>query len=78
MFDHVFTISGTVIAWLGVGVLLSALFTDWVLQRICKIRRCPKCGYDLSHTPGLTCSECGYTAKRERKLYKARKRWRLA
>jgi len=28
-------------------------------------RRCPKCWYDLAYSKGMTCSECGYTARRE-------------
>jgi len=77
MSDDLFTTSGTLLAWLGLAVFLLALCADSIRQRVHKRRRCPKCWYDLSHTPGLACSECGYTAKRERKLYKARKRWRL-
>lgn len=68
----------TIVAWLGVGVILLALFAPWAVQRMKRKRRCPKCWYDLSHTQGLRCSECGYAAKRERKLYKARKRWGVA
>jgi HEAT repeat protein len=57
----------------GVGVLL-ALLRDRSRGR----RRCPKCWYDMTGTPGLTCPECGRTAKRERKLHRTRRRWRLA
>ncbi len=39
-------------------------------------RRCPKCWYDLRGSETLTCSECGYTAKRERQFFKTRRRWR--
>jgi len=39
-------------------------------------RRCPRCRYDLSATPGLTCSECGHTYKDERALRRPpRARW---
>jgi hypothetical protein len=55
-----------------------ALLLDWIRQRFARRRRCPKCWYDLSHTPGLRCSECGYTAKRERTLLKAKRRWGVA
>lgn len=72
-------------SWLSMGLLavggltvVCALLFDWIRQRIVHRRRCPKCWYDLSHTPGLRCSECGYTAKREGKLIKARRRWGLA
>lgn len=67
-------------AALAVALLLLALFGDAVRRRFRKVRRCPKCWYDLSHTPGMTCSECGYTARRERQLFRTRrrKRWVLA
>jgi len=58
-------------------LLLCALLGDAVRQRFHRLRRCPKCWYDLSHTPGMRCSECGYAAKRERQLFKWRRRWRF-
>lgn len=66
-------------AALAVVFLLLAFLGDVVRRRIRRVRRCPKCWYDLSHTPGMTCSECGYTAKRERQLFRTRrrKRWVL-
>jgi len=73
-----------VLGWGLVGLaalaLLLALLGDVVRRRFRRVRRCPKCWYDLSHTPGMTCSECGHTAKRERQLFKTRrrKRWVLA
>lgn len=71
-------ISGSIVAWAGAVVMLFALVGPWVVQRIKRRRRCPKCWYNLSHSPGVRCSECGYVVKRERKLYKARRRWKLA
>ena len=61
-------------------LLASALLTDWLRQRLPsrRKRRCPKCWYDLSHTPGLRCSECGREVKRERTLFRAKRRWGLA
>ncbi len=38
-------------------------------------RRCPKCAYDLSATPGLKCPECGRTAKDEHRLFRKRRQW---
>ncbi len=38
-------------------------------------RRCPKCAYDLSATPGLQCPECGRTAKSEPHLFRKRRQW---
>ncbi len=42
-----------------------------------KLRRCPRCWHDLSHTDGLTCSECGHSASNEKSLH-GRKPRRLA
>ena len=39
-------------------------------------RRCPQCWYDLSHTPGMTCGECGRVARSERDLGRYRRRWK--
>lgn len=41
-------------------------------------RRCPRCWYDMSATPGLTCPECGRAAKGERRLRRTRRPWRWA
>jgi len=41
-------------------------------------RRCPKCWHDLSHTPGMTCGECGYTAQSEAQLHRTRRRLGMA
>lgn len=74
----------SVFAWLAIGLMSLACLTlgwalmaDLVVQRVRKRRRCPRCWYDLSHTPSLTCSECGYKAARDRTLFKARRRWRV-
>lgn len=81
MSDQAFITLGTIVAWFAAVLAAVALLGDWIRQRFAgrrfRRRRCPKCWYDLSHTPGLTCSECGYIAKRERKLFKARRRWGL-
>jgi HEAT repeat protein len=65
----------TLSALLGLGsltLLCFSLFHDRSRGR----RRCPRCWYDMAGTPGLTCSECGKTAGRERSLHKTRRRWR--
>jgi len=77
-------VSGWALAVMGGGLLVWALWGDALAQRLRRVkkRRCPKCWYDLSHTPGpapgVTCSECGYTARRERRLLRGRRRWRWA
>jgi predicted nucleic acid-binding Zn ribbon protein len=40
-------------------------------------RRCPKCGYDMTATSGLRCSECGHQALSEKRLRRRRirRRW---
>ncbi len=64
-----------VLAALGGMILLYwSMFRDRSRGR----RRCPKCWYDLRGTESRTCAECGHTAKRERQLFKTKRRWRLA
>ncbi|MHC4947474.1 MAG: hypothetical protein ACYTG1_04340, partial [Planctomycetota bacterium] len=55
------------LAWWG-------LFADRAGGR----RRCPRCWYDLSYSPGLTCGECGFTARDARALIRTRRRWVVA
>ncbi len=68
--------------WIGGAAL--GLVSLWLLywsllhDRSKGCRRCPKCWYNMSGTDSMTCSECGRTAKREKKLYKTRRRWRWA
>ncbi len=57
-----------------IGLSLAAWALLWDRSR--GRRRCPRCWYDLSGTPGRVCSECGYRAKREKKLFKTRRHWR--
>jgi hypothetical protein len=74
-FDWIWWTAGGVLALLGLTLLYWSLLHDRARGR----RRCPKCWYDMSGTPGnLVCSECGNRAKRERKLFKTRRRWRWA
>lgn len=58
----------------GVVWLLYCVFWDAVRLWFRRRRRCPKCWYDLSGTPGLRCSECGYEAGDERILFRFRVR----
>ena len=57
-----------------IGILLAAWALLWDRPR--GRRRCAKCWYNMSGTPGRVCSECGYRAKREKKLFNTRRRWR--
>ncbi|MCP3904626.1 MAG: hypothetical protein GY715_13450 [Planctomycetes bacterium] len=47
-----------------------ALFSDRPRGR----RRCPQCWYDVTHSPGMTCPECGFVARAERELHQRRRR----
>lgn len=37
-------------------------------------RRCPRCWYDMTGTPGRLCPECGREARHEKSLFRARRR----
>src|SRR4051794_39116027 len=70
---------------IGFGVLIafgfliyvawSSLFADRGHLHGKPRRRCPQCWYDLAYSPGMTCAECGFTARRERELYKTRRHY---
>lgn len=64
-------IGGAALGLLGLWLLYWSLLHD----RAKGHRRCPKCWYNMSGTDSLTCSECGRTAKREKRLYKTHRRW---
>ena len=70
--DWLFWISAMLLGLPGAGLLLWSLFGD----RSRGGKRCPKCWYDMDRSPTLCCSECGHEVRRERKLYKTRRRWR--
>lgn len=62
----------------GAGLFVWGWFGDWWLGKRGKraLRRCPKCWYDLTHTVGMVCSECGFEGKNEKRFGKARRRKR--
>ena len=70
----VYYIVAGVLSLLGMWLLYWSMWRDRARGR----RRCPKCWYDMTGSPSLTCSECGHVAKRERKLRKTRRHWRIA
>lgn len=64
---------------IALSVLLAAhaIFWDWLRRaRRPEVRRCPRCWYDMS-PGGMTCPECGRTAKSELAMHRARRRWWL-
>ena len=72
--DWVFWTLGGLLGLAALALAWWALFGDRAKGR----KRCPKCWYDMTGSPGLTCSECGYSTKREKKLFKTRLHWRAA
>ena len=62
--------AGTLAFIVAVAILWWGLFGDRARGR----RRCPRCWYDMSHSDGLTCSECGRTAPNEKHLLRTRRR----
>lgn len=63
-----------VVTLAGASLTLAALFWDRSRGR----RRCRSCWYDMSSVVGLRCPECGREARRERDLFRTRRRWRRA
>lgn len=77
--DLVLEIAAWVLTIAGLVVIAWALFWDRARGR----RRCPKCWYDMGGAKAdgdgrFTCSECGRVVRRERRLFKTRRRWRRA
>ncbi len=71
--------AGWLVGLTGGAVLAWALWADWLRRlRQGRTRRCPRCWYSMEGTPGRRCPECGREAKGERRLFKARRRWRWA
>ncbi len=77
----------TILAWLlaAAGALLFAWAMLWdraarrgFRRRAARLRRCPRCWYDMAAIDGLRCPECGRDAKNENKLLKTRRKWRWA
>jgi hypothetical protein len=58
------------------GVLLFGAAVWWALysDRARGRRRCPKCWFDMTHTQGRRCTECGYSGATEDDLRRTRRR----
>ena len=69
MSETVASILGTILYVLAAAMALWAILGPRFIVRVKHLRRCPKCLYDMSGTDGMTCSECGRVAKRERSLH---------
>jgi len=67
-------VTGLIVGGVFVFVIWWALFGDRGRGR----RRCPRCWHDLSATPGQTCGECGFAARREGDLHRPRRRLGIA
>ncbi|MCC7388044.1 MAG: hypothetical protein IT431_04665 [Phycisphaerales bacterium] len=80
--DWLITSLGIATALGGLALLAWSLLADRLRTRHARregtLRRCPRCWYDMSATEGLTCPECGKTARHERRLGRARRRYRHA
>lgn len=68
--------------WAGAAVLAAAavvlLYLGLWRDKDKGVRRCRRCWYDMSGTPGLMCPECGAAASKESRLFGRRRRWWLA
>lgn len=67
--------------WIGwivsILVLLLSIYVawkSWFGDRARGRRRCPHCWYDMAYTEGMTCSECGYCARKESDFERTRRR----
>lgn len=69
-----------VLAWLPwallAGVAGAVMYWGLFGDRSRGRRRCPRCWYNMIGSPGMTCPECGFTARRERQFQRDRRRWR--
>src|SRR6187399_1475560 len=63
-------------AIVGLAAILAAwaFLADRVGHRA-RLRRCPRCWYDMSMVQSFTCPECGRTARHEQRLFCSRRRW---
>ena len=62
---------GGLAASLLLWYVVRSLFADRARGR----RRCLRCGQEFAPEQGLTCTECGWTARHERDLLRTRRHW---
>ncbi len=67
-------VGAALVALIGVAFALAAWWGDRSKGRA----RCPNCWYDMSGVSGLLCPECGHEAGRRSRLYRTRRRPRVA
>lgn len=70
-------IAGVALAGAGAFLVCWGLFSDRFSGNRTK-RRCARCWYDMASVAGLKCPECGRSAKNEKELRRARRRWFLS
>ena len=75
MIHHMWAHAANFTLALGLCGVVVALLGPWLVPFARRRRRCPRCWYDLSRTAGMGCSECGFTATRERQLHRSRRLW---
>lgn len=68
-----YSIAGA-LALAALAIATWALFADRSRGR----RRCPKCFHTMDPAIGLVCPECGRDVRDEQRLFKTRRRWKLA
>ncbi|MHC4810523.1 MAG: hypothetical protein ACYTEV_09170 [Planctomycetota bacterium] len=59
---------------LGCGLFIAAAWWALFSDRSRGRRRCPRCWFDMSHTAGLRCTECGHLSREESDLRHTRRR----
>jgi hypothetical protein len=76
--DWLFWLLGGMFALCGIALAAWALFWDRARRRGTRLRRCPRCWYDMTGVPEFQCPECGHTASGEHAVHRTRRRYRLA
>lgn len=59
---------------LGMALFGAATWWSFYADNGRRRRRCPKCWFNMKHTAGLRCTECGYAGRNEADLHRRRRR----